>query len=788
MPQPPPSNSPANNVHLATTYVLVPEAGAVAAQVPEGVELSQVFATLACHRWRIFTIGAVVFLGVVAFTLCSRMNFVSTARLYLGELEERSRSAGSANAEVDFSGGARGDMGSEIEILNSRSLVTRAIQGSGLNVTIEPVGWRPPRYWKWLLSRRSAPLDVARRELRAVDASTTERSAAPVILDVVFTNDLEYEVHAAGAIVGHGKLGASCTAAGASFTLLPGNGGSPPAQARYRIEVESMDDAVDAALKSLEVSVPSSKATMANETIKVAVLRFRDNSPQKAADFLRHLMLGYLDERQTWQAENETAAESFVTGQLDKARETLDAIQAKLAEYRSNHSEVVLDSEARAIVDQLGKYEEQRVASELEVESLAAVQQQLAAPKPPPLEAYMLGEAKEDTVLTTMASALSEAQLKLNDAEVRFNDPAPEVKDQRARVDGQLRAIRGYVDSRLTRGRDNLRTLGAVIGQFQQKLRGVPGAEMGLAQLTREAEVYSSMYSFLLRQQQETSLAKASTISKNRILDAPEAPCREETQALVFALSSAPFGVMLGVVVVLIRSIGAGRLEHNADVRRYLGEAPIFASVSRIRRPADGTAGTAAVQKGFRDLCANLYNACGRQDGGVVVFTSPGTGDGKTTCARFVATTLARAGRSVLVVDMNAAAPASDADLATDAHRRALDRMVFPREQWRDELQEVPVTGGGRFEILRAGSDESIPLLSGGPLLDFVESARERYEFVLFDAPSEPAGETLMLSTLADCVVMVVRLGHTERSPALETFKRLRANSLSCGVVMNSVN
>ena len=96
---------------------------------------------------------------------------------------------------------------------------------------------------------------------------------------------------------------------------------------------------------SVEISTPANKAPIAGEPLKVANLYFSDRSPQKAAGFLQHLMLAYLEERHAWKTENATAAELFLTTELDQTRSKLDDLQNKLAAYRAQNGVVVLDNE-----------------------------------------------------------------------------------------------------------------------------------------------------------------------------------------------------------------------------------------------------------------------------------------------------------------------------------------------------------------------------------------------------------------------------------------------------------
>src|SRR5581483_9992258 len=136
------------------------------------------------------------------------------------------------------------------------------------------------------------------------------------------------------------------------------------------------------------------------------------------AKFLQKLMLGYLEERHSWETENATAAEAFVTGQLGTIRDSLDDVQKKLAEYRTTHSVVVLDDEAKALVEEIGRFEQQRFDTRIQLEALGAVDSALKKPNPP-IEAFMFGEA-HDPVLTGLATTLADEQQKLAQEESRF--------------------------------------------------------------------------------------------------------------------------------------------------------------------------------------------------------------------------------------------------------------------------------------------------------------------------------------------------------------------------------
>jgi tyrosine-protein kinase Etk/Wzc len=760
------------------------------------VDMTQLAALLRQNYRFVLWVGLCTFCLVMAITLVTRPQFRAGGRLYLGELDAKSHAAAPSSEEIDLSGGTQSDVWSEVEIITSRALVSRAISSSGLNVDIAPYGQRPVREWRWLTSRRDpALLDVAQRELRASDARLSDGVRSERIYRVRFSSDTSYELWSDSQKLGQGQLGEPLKVPELTLTLLKGLERSPKAGSDYELTVSSLDEVVERTLKALDATVP--KAASTAEPVKVVSLSFSETSPRKAAAFLDALMRSYLDERRAWKSEDASAAETFVSNQLESMRTSLDQIQSKLADYRSNNRAVVLDNEAKALIEQVGKYEEQRVAARLQVAALSDVKRALKSPNPP-LGAYMLGEA-DDTVLAEMAASLSKARQKLTDLDARFNSIAPEVKEQHAQVDGQLEAIRNYVSSRLARAQENQGALGSIISQFEAKLKTVPSAEIGLAQLSRESEVYSRLYSYLLERQQQTAIVKASTVSKNRVLDAPEPTRREDSPKLLLRLASGPLGLLLGALGLVLRNLLGVRFQSDVELRRSLSALPSFANVPKRRRKAGkrrgadfwldprASPGDWELEESFRTLRTNLYFFRPGELPKVVLITSPSTGDGKTTCALALASLLAADQKMVLVVDADLRKPRHRVGFG-GASERSLQHALWGQCDWREAVHRVP-TSFGEFHSIGASEASSPELLSGEPMARFLDEARACYDFVLLDAPAFPGvSDALVLAQASDCVLSVLRVHNTSRRATVEHVRRLSIATKNLAIVVNEAS
>jgi tyrosine-protein kinase Etk/Wzc len=527
--------------------------------------------------------------------------------------------------------------------------------------------------------------------------------------------------------------------------------------------------------------------------VRVISLEYRDGSPILAARFLRELMDGYLDERRSWKTEDASAAEDFVTKQLKVIRESLDRTEQHLTEYRTQNSVVALDTEAQAMIEQIGKYEEQRVAARLQLAQLADMKRALKNPNAR-LEAFLMGEAN-DGVLSGLMKTLSESQQDLVSLEERFSEAAPDVRQRRAEVDSQLSVIRNYVGTRHARAQENLGALSHIISQFEEKLKTVPGAELGLAQLARESEVYSKMYSYLLERQQQTAIVKASTVSKNRILDAPQVPYREASPSLPVRAGVALFGLILGVMVVVLRHLFGSTLQSEIDVQRLVGKVPVFASVpQRVLPPSRNKLQPAfdvlaqepssPFAEAFRMLRANLYQRGAHGAGKVVLFTSPSPGDGKSTSSVALAVMLAADNRSVLLVDGDVRKPSHHAILR-ESLEPGLSSVLTRQCDWLSATRPIS-TAYGDFYSMTAGHAAPAELLSSESLATFLIQAKSRFDFVIIDAASFPlVSDALVLSAHADCVVSVVRLQHTPKKLAAQHVRKMADHALEYGVIVN---
>jgi Mrp family chromosome partitioning ATPase len=224
-------------------------------------------------------------------------------------------------------------------------------------------------------------------------------------------------------------------------------------------------------------------------------------------------------------------------------------------------------------------------------------------------------------------------------------------------------------------------------------------------------------------------------------------------------------GAALGAVAAVLLELARSRVRDTAEASA-LFPLPILARVPKLSGRGRLAASNGSLhldrslQRAFQAVVLQLLES---GDGRAVMLTSASTGDGTTTSAVYLASTMAFAGKRVILVDCDFVWPAAAGMLGIDQSAPSLD-LHDPRaalEQALAPLPDVPlsVLSVGPL-VTDAGAIEALV----GRLPALIEEARRRADFVVIDtAALGEVSDALALLRVVDDVIIVTRPGHTDR-------------------------
>jgi len=340
------------------------------------------------------------------------------------------------------------------------------------------------------------------------------------------------------------------------------------------------------------------------------------------------------------------------------------------------------------------------------------------------------------------------------------------------------------------------RNLAALLEETKGEVFQLNKKQIEFARLKRESDNDQRLYDLVLKRLKDIELSGLLRTSNVRVLDAARplvVPIRPVVSRII--LLSMLLGLVAGVALAMLLEFGDNRLHGQEDVEALgapmLGFIPILppeAANSPKRDLFIHEQPKSVVAESCRAIRTNLLFMSPDKPIRTMVITSSGPQEGKSMSAISLGTSIAQSGKRVLLMD-------------TDMRRPRLHRAFgVPNDVGVSSL----VVGESTLD--KAVKSTEVPnlfMLPCGPLppnpaellhtrafAELLETVKGLYDLVLLDSPPVNAvTDAVVLATLVDGVVMVVKAGVTPRGLGRQALRALRdVKAKLFGTVLNGVD
>jgi capsular exopolysaccharide synthesis family protein len=187
-----------------------------------------------------------------------------------------------------------------------------------------------------------------------------------------------------------------------------------------------------------------------------------------------------------------------------------------------------------------------------------------------------------------------------------------------------------------------------------------------------------------------------------------------------------------------------------------------------------------------KNIATNGSEAKKRQ-GEVILITSSVPKEGKSLISANLAMSLASADMKVLLVDIDHRHSSQSRLLKLDARAGLID-LLRGKASWDDVVSHTNINN---LHVVTSGNKDDQFELSGLLLSEnmsnFIQTAKERFDFIIFDStPITLGSESISSGFMIDGAILVVKLDHTRKGVALKAVQIMRNNGMNIlGVVTN---
>jgi capsular exopolysaccharide synthesis family protein len=479
------------------------------------------------------------------------------------------------------------------------------------------------------------------------------------------------------------------------------------------------------------------------------------------------------------------------------------------------------DEMVRAQADRVMKQSRFELASSSPPESLPEVLDD------PSLRDYQMRFVDLRRQYAELSSSLTANHPQVKRVEAQMNELTAGLKLRRGNI---LSRIRNEYDTALRR-----ETLLQNAYNSQLKLVAEQTTKnMQFNTLKREVDSTRDLYESMLRRFKEAGVAAAMRVSNIRVVDhakPPDIPDRPNRRLhLSLGLTG---GLLFGIAFITFRENFDSRLKGPADVRYYLNvpelglipaakvdpahtqlkrrlHAPITSLYQRkeLQRISLPNAAELVAWHYKHSLAAESYRSAltsillsGERERGkapqVILVTSPGPQDGKTTTTTNLAISLAgilsASRRRVLLIDADLRRPRLHRIFGMSNHRGLCDLLrdglSAEESSISSFLHETEIPG---LSVLPSGMPHGAVgnLIHSDRLIVLVNRFRREFDAILMDAPPMVCmSDARMLARRADAVILVVRSGHTAREMAVLAREQFREDGTPLlGTILNDWN
>lgn len=581
--------------------------------------------------------------------------------------------------------------------------------------------------------------------------------------------------------------------------------------------VEIMKQAVrEAALTTKAAGVGASRLLQIN---------CESSSPEVAAAFVNALATEFISQNSQGRSANALRTTQWLEGQLEEAKGRIEQAEARLQEFvKKEGMNYILDQQplVESKVRQL-----QADLSAMQVDRIAK-QSRWELAKASPVDA--LPEILDDGRMTALRSRLTELRrerAQLTATLTPANYKVQRVDAQIAEIDQTLQKEKANLVQRIQNEYESaLRREKMTSETYNSQSRAITsqsGKSEQYALMKREVEMTRQIYNALLQQANQANVVAAMPTNNIRVIEQAYVdgvpirpkPSRDIPMGSGLGLAAAIATVYLlehmkakrlakvftipGHMLTALRlpELGAiptlGPAEPEPSVRRLPFRRAKTVLVTHEVEPKELVAWTqrsSLSADSFRYTLTSLLG--GDHPPQLVIVTSPGPGEGKTTFATNLAAAAAATGRKTLIVDGDVRRARLHEVFETPLSPGLSDLLTTDKlaEAAADSLHIRSTSVPGMF-LLPAGSlqvgESPAELLFSAKLAALLTTLKREFNLILVDtAPALHFPDARLLGKFSDGVVLIVRSGVTQREDAQSVAQRFQIDRVPVlGTVLN---
>jgi succinoglycan biosynthesis transport protein ExoP len=581
------------------------------------------------------------------------------------------------------------------------------------------------------------------------------------------------------------------------------------------------------AIDSLQSKV---EVTRQNQT-NILHIKAKDRDPAFAQKLANTVAATYKDIHSENQLKRTTEAIKYIEEQLVQVRQKLKEAEEEFNRFTQNNQLLAIDLQSEKLLARTQELQSEiRKLGETksELHGMAIRLDQFLANPSSAQGDFSLSSASSQYQAAN--SALTELQLKKDTLLKDFTALHPEVVEVSRKISENTKKMRILLQSQIAELDKREADAKSALLEVGNKSNALMEKKLEYDRLKRKVELYNDMTTLLERKNQEAQIRKAEKPEEVSVVKPalfPNEPINPPQTAPTGAMGLL-IGIVLGMIAAFIietfdTSLGAiddveetlktpvwgvvpqaDVKELEETVKAHIPDGLTEFSSSQVISLVSHFVPKSMMAESFRALRTNVQGKGEQGKMKTLSITSASPQEGKTLVSVNLAIAMAQAGLKTLLVGSDMRKPVIGRAFGVELSP-GLSDILLGNLKWREarktiadilvgkmSLDETLITPGlDNLHFITAGAIPPNPaeLIESKHLREFIEEAREEYQFIIFDSPPIlSTADAAILASKMDAVLLVYRIGAVSRGLLKRSTTQLeQVKSRLLGVIINGM-
>jgi capsular exopolysaccharide synthesis family protein len=535
------------------------------------------------------------------------------------------------------------------------------------------------------------------------------------------------------------------------------------------------------------------------ENGNIVNVSFTSTSPVFAATVVNTVASAYRQFLMGMKMETSAQSLEWMKSNADSERAKLEASERKLRDYKKKHDIYTVDDQEAIFPKKIAQISSNLTQAQANVNEMEAVYQEIKRISPE--EALNLPLVSSNPTVTSLRQQLIQKEREINTLSKSLGPKHPkmilankDLTDLKEKLDTEIIDVIQSIKNSYELARQKARKSQELLDEAKQNAALMSDKLIQYEILNRDVEVHRLLYDRLLSRIKEFNITETQLEVEVWVIENAETPKTPITKGPKRAL-------MMGILLSLAAGIGLAffldymdnTLKTAEDAEERLG-IPILGMVPLMKKEDEKHIETivsekpgSAISEAYKAIRTAILLSSPDASPEIILVSSMNQGAGKTVTSLNLAIALAQSEKKVLLVD---------GDM-----RRSRIHKIFDIDNTnglstylagQSDIMTLPSKNEAYLDIAPSGPVPPNPseLLSFARLNTFIQTVKQRYDFIIIDSPPLfNVSDAHLISKVVEQTILVGRSGVSTYESMARAYNMLtNINSSVLGLIINAVD